>query len=260
MMIPSITDAEIAHFIGQYAWPFIRIGVFFLAVPIIGSRMISPRVRVVLAFFLTLLIAPLLPTIPSVEIFSLGGLLLIVNQVLIGLAMAFVFQVVMQVMVLTGQFVAMMMGLGFASMNDPANGVTVTIISQFFLTLTTLLFVCFNGHHLLIEYIVDSFHLMPMGQVTMGREGFWFVVSLGSWMFNQAILVALPLLTSLLIVNMAFGVMSRAAPQFNIFSLGFPVALLTGLFIIWLTMGSVLPLFESVVNDGFQFLDNLMRM
>lgn len=259
-MIASISDTDIAYFIGQYAWPFVRIGVFFLAVPVIGSRMISPRIRLVLAFFLTILVAPLLPTVPAVEIISLGGMVLLVKQVLVGLVMGFAFQIVMQVMVLSGQFIAMKMGLGFASMNDPSNGVSVTIVSQFFLMLSTLLFVTFDGHHLLIQYIVDSFYIMPMGETSMGREGFWFIVSMGSWMFNQAIMVALPLLTTLLIVNMAFGVMSRAAPQFNIFSLGFPVALLTGLFVIWLTMNSVLPLFQNLVNDGFLFLDKLMRL
>ncbi len=249
-----LTDVQIAQFIGQYFWPFVRIGAFFLAVPVIGSQLISPRVRVVLAVFLTLLVVPLLPPLPVAPSLSLGTLLIVVQQLVIGLALGFVFQVVFQLFVLAGQFIAMKMGLGFASMNDPANGVQVTIVSQYYLMLTTLLFVSVNGHLVVTEIMIESFYSLPISYDGLGVAGFWQIASMGSWMFKGGLLIALPLLTSLLVVNLAFGVMSRAAPQMNVFAVGFPITLVFGVFLMWAGLASFLPSFDRFVREGFEFL------
>jgi flagellar biosynthetic protein FliR len=254
-----VSDAQIAQFVGQYIWPLTRITAFLLAAPIFGSRIVSARVRLVLGLMLTLLVAPLLPPLPAFDGFSLPVLIVTLQQVLIGITFGFFFQVVFQVFVLAGQYIAMKMGLGFASMNDPANGVTVTIVSQFYLLTTTLLFLSINGHLIILQVLIDSFTTIPIGTMSLEFNTFYQIAELGNWMFASALSIALPVLTALLIVNIAFGVMSRAAPQINIFAVGFPITLIFGLLLMWLVFDAFLPLFQDFVNQGLIFSEKLFQ-
>lgn len=255
-----LTEAQITEFVGRYLWPLFRIAALLMAMPIFGSRVITARARVVVAVLVTLVIVPLLPPMPAVPPLSMQSLVIIVHQVIIGLLLGFVLQVVFQVFVLAGQFMAMKMGLGFASMNDPTNGVQVTVLSQYYLILATLLFLSLNGHLLAIEMIVQSFTTLPVSATGIDVGVFLQVAKAGSWMFSRALLVALPVLTSLLIVNIAFGVMSRTAPQMNVFAVGFPITLIFGLLLIWFSMGSFLPNYELFVDEGFSLLHNLLSI
>lgn len=258
-MLFSLSDESIFQFVGQYFLPFIRISAFFLAAPIFGTRIVSMRIRLVLGLAIAILVAPLLPDLPKVEAITLSVWIIVIQQLVIGLSFAFVFQVVFQVFVLAGQFVAMKMGLGFAQMNDPANGVSVTIISQFYLLTITLLFLSVNGHLLLIEFIVHSFSMIPIGGQGLFAIQFNDITALGGWMFASALSIALPLLTALLIVNIAFGIISRAAPQINIFAVGFPFTLVFGLFLVWVGLSDFITLFSQVTEQGFQYAEQVLR-
>jgi flagellar biosynthetic protein FliR len=254
----EFTDTQITQLIGQYFWPLTRITAFLLAAPIFGTQVVTARVRLVLGLMLTLLVTPLLPSLPPVTALSLPMLIITLQQVLIGVALAFVFQVIFQVFVLAGQYIAMKMGLGFASMNDPSSGVTVTIISQFYLLTTTLLFLSINGHLAILKIIIDSFTVLPVGPVGLNSDDFYEIVHLGGWMFASALSIALPVLTALMLVNIAFGVVSRAAPQINIFAVGFPITLIFGLLLMWIGFGAFLPAFEDIINQGFTFSQRLL--
>jgi flagellar biosynthetic protein FliR len=254
------TDAQIAQFLQQYMYPFFRIGMLFMTMPVIGTRLAPARVRVALAFAVTIIVVPMLPPIGVTPSLSLETFLTIGQELLIGAAVGFAFQVVFQVFVLSGQFMAMKMGLGFASMNDPANGVQTTVLSQFFLLLATLLFLAINGHLILLTLIVESFHALPPGVSALSRENLFSVASLGSWMFAGALVISLPVLTSLLVVNIAFGVMSRAAPQLNIFAVGFPFTLMCGLALIWVGMAAFSTNFNIIINEGFNFVHQVLSL
>lgn len=254
------SDAAIMEFIGRYFWPMVRISALFMAMPIIGTKIVTARVRIVLAFSVSLLVTPLLPPLPVVPLLSLQSFMIILHQVVIGLTIGFFLQVLFQIFVLAGQFIAMKMGLGFAAMNDPASGVSVTVLSQFYLIVTTLLFLSLNGHLVVIELIVSSFTTLPISEQGLSTDVFWELAASGGWLFSKAMLVSLPILTALLIVNMAFGVMSRVAPQMNVFAVGFPVTLVFGLFLIWVGLVNLLPNFVSFVDDGFSVLHNILRI
>lgn len=258
-MFLSLSDATIFQFVGQYFLPFIRITAFFLAAPIFGTRIVSMRVRLVLGISISVLVSPLLPDLPRVDALSLSVMIMVIQQLVIGLAIAFIFQVVFQLFVLAGQFVAMKMGLGFAQMNDPSNGVSVTIISQFYLLTITLLFLSVDGHLLLIEFIVSTFAVLPISEQGFSASQFNDIVALGGWMFAGALSIALPLLTALLIVNIAFGIISRAAPQINIFAVGFPFTLVFGLFLVWFGLADFITLFSQFTEQGFNFAHDILR-
>lgn len=252
------SDTEIALFLQQYFLPFCRIGAMFLAMPVIGSRLMPARVRLILALLVTLIVVPLLPEIPVSASLSMSTVLVLVQEVVLGLCVGFAFQMVFQVFVLAGQLMAMKMGLGFASMNDPTNGVQTTALSQFFLMLSTLMFIAINGHLVLISMLVESFSHFPPGDFTLSKTIFYSVAKLGTWLFASALLLALPVITALLFVNLAFGVMSRAAPQLNIFAVGFPFTLICGLLLVWLGLGNFAESFDSTMDYGFLFVKDLL--
>lgn len=252
--MPLITDAQIGQWLGMYLFPLFRLSAFFLVAPLFGTPLISQRIRIGLAFAITLLIAPLLPPVPPVDPLSLPGLYIVVQQVLIGIALGFVMQVFFQVFVFGMQMVAMQMALGMASMVDPANGINVTVVAQYFLLLLSLVFLASNGHLVMLEILVDSFRYLPVGVAEFDAARSLSIAQTGSWMLLSGLLLALPAVTALLIVNMAFGVMTRAAPQLNIFSLGFPVSMVLGLLFIWLGMQGFLPRYDALAREAFALM------
>ncbi len=254
----TFTEAQIAQFVGHYLWPFFRLAALFMAMPIFGSQLVNARVRLLLAFGCTLVVVPLLPPVPVYPLLSLQSLTVVLTQVVIGLSLGFLWHIVFQIFVLTGQFVAMKMGLGFASMNDPSNGVSVTVVSQYYLMLVTMLFLATNGHHVVFEVIVQSFTTLPIDMVGLSRADFWALASMGSWLFRSALVLSLPVLTSLLVVNIAFGVMSRASPQMNVFAVGFPITLAFGLVLMFFSMPAFFPNYQQFTGEGFAFMRALL--
>jgi len=235
----SITGTELTSWLASLLWPFMRIGAMFAAVPIFSARSVPVRIRILLAFFIAWILVPVIPRAPVIDLISAEALLISVYQVLIGAAMGFILQMVFSAFVIAGQSIAMAMGLGFASMIDPQNGVQVPVVSQAFLIMVTLVFLALNGHLLLIEVLAESFQRLPVGPLVISHDGLWQLVSWGSNMFVGGMLVALPAVAALLLVNLAFGVTSRAAPQLNIFAVGFPVMIMVGLAFIILTLPSI---------------------
>lgn len=255
-----ITDTQIALFVQQFFLPFARIGALLMTMPVIGTRVVPARARIIAAFFLTIMVVPFMPPLQVAPSLSLGTLILVLHEILIGVALGFGLQVVFQVFVLAGQYLAMKMGLGFASMNDPTNGVQTTVLSQFYLVMLTMVFIAVNGHLLLIELLLQSFQTLPPSHFTFTREQAFQVVNLGGWMFASALVMTLPVMTSLLVVNIAFGVMSRAAPQLNIFAIGFPFTLICGMFLVWLGFATFEMHFEEYMAEGFLFARELLRL
>lgn len=256
----EVTDAQIALFVQQYFLPFARIGALLMTMPVVGTRIVPARVRLVAAFLITLIVVPLLPPLNVSQSLSFATVMLIVQELLLGVAIGFAFQIVFQVFVLSGQFMALKMGLGFASMNDPANGVQTTVISQFFLMLVTLLFIAVNGHLILIELICTSFRTLPPTEFSFSALQAYQMANLGGWLFASALILSMPVLTALLVINIAFGIMSRAAPQLNIFAVGFPFTLICGMFLIWKGLSAIEVQFEQVFADGFTFVHDLLKV
>ena len=246
--------------VAKFLWPLMRIGAMFVAVPVFSIRSVPARVRLILSVAITLVVIPMLPTLPEVEILSYQGLMLAVQQVLIGLLTGFVLQLVFAAVVFGGQGIAYSMGLGFASMVDPQSGQQVPVVSQFYVIMATLIFLSANGHLLLIEMLLDSFRTLPIAEDGLQTVDLWSVIAWSSRLFAGGLLLALPVIASLLLVNVSFGVATRAAPQLNIFSVGFPVTLMLGLLLIWLTLPNVLDQFSNILFDAYALLGQLLRL
>lgn len=254
-----LDDAQLSYWLHQYLLPFVRLGAMFMAMPVLGARVVPARIRVGLAALLTIIVAPLLPPLQVPDLLSLQTGIFVVQELMLGIAMGFIFQVFFQVFVLAGQYLAIKMGLGFASMNDPVNGVQTTVLSQFYLVMVTVLFVSSGGHLVMIEMLLNSFQTLPPTQLMFTASKAHDVVHLGGWLFASALVIALPVLTALLVVNIAFGVMSRAAPQLNIFSIGFPFTLMCGMLLVWLGLDTLMLHFDGIFVQGFGFARGLLE-
>lgn len=250
-MAPLIIPMQdVMAWLGLFMWPFLRIGGLLMVAPPFASRGLPKRIRILAAVLVTLMMMPLVPEAPKVDPFSPEAVLIAANQLLIGIGMGFILQLVFAVFVNAGEVIAMTMGLGFASAIDPQNGVSVPVISQFYTIVVTLLFLTLDGHLMLVEMLADSFRLMPVTAEPMAREAFWTVVTWGGTMFEGAMWVALPALTALLLTNLALGVITRAAPQLNIFSIGFPLTLVVGFIMLLLAAPVLRPQFERLLEQG----------
>jgi len=252
--------SQLTSMMAGFLWPLFRITAFFMFMPIISSQLVPVRVRMGLAVLITLTVAPLLPAMPVLDGLSFEVYLLIGQQLLIGFTMAFVFQMFFQIFVLAGQMIAMQMGLGFASMVDPVNGVSVAVLSQFYLMLVMLMFVCMNGHLVVIEVFIESFKVMPVAIAPFDSGIFMQLVRWGMWMFASALMIALPAVCALLVVNFAFGIMNRAAPQLNVFALGFPISMLVGMVIVFVTLTRFVPQFDQLAEQSMMMMRTLLGL
>lgn len=254
----SFSEAELLNGLARLYWPLLRIGAMFVAMPVLSGRLIPGRFMSGLTLAITLLVTPFLPEPTVVELLSYEGFLLAGQQVFIGLMSGFVIQLVFAALIFGGQSGAYSMGLGFASMVDPTSGVQVPVVSQFYLLLGSLIFLLMDAHLLMIEMMVDSFSTIPVALDGISRNTIWDLIRWSSRLFVGGLLMSLPIVATLLLVNMGFGVASRAAPQLNIFSVGFPVTLLLGLLVMWVTLPAVLNLFSGLLNEGYLMLGQML--
>ena len=254
-----LTADQLMIWLNSLMLPFIRLSAFFLVAPIYGAKTVPVRIRVLLALLISGLLSPSMPLDHVVEPLSAEGLLLIAQQVAVGIAMGLVLQFMMSAVVMAGHVMATAMGLGFASSADPQNGIPVTIVSQLYLIMATLFFLGMDGHLLLLQILAASFTSFPLDVFTLTPEFFQSVVSYSARLFVTGTLIALPVMTGVLLVNLAFGVMTRAAPQLNIFSMGFPITILAGFSLMVLTLPVISPLLSSGFTDAFTFLSKLME-
>jgi flagellar biosynthetic protein FliR len=253
----SLSTGQIEGWLIQYFWPFVRIGACFMAAPVFAVNSVPPRVRLLLAGAITVIVAPLVPA-SSIAPFSIPGVVVTVQQIIIGLALAFTLQLIFDAMAMGGQLLSNSMGLGFAFNVDPLRGVGTPVLGQLYMILVVLTFLALNGHLLLIETLVQGFTTMPIGLNGLDSAALWNVVSWGSQLFAGALKVALPGMTALLLVNLAFGVMSRAAPSLNLFAVGFPITLIFGLAIVYAGMPAVQSTFVGSLDLAFETMKQLL--
>jgi flagellar biosynthesis protein FliR len=249
----ALTTGQLEAYVAQGFFPFARIGACLMVAPLFGARFVPARTRVLLAVALTALVAPLAPA-TGIAPFSAEGVVVVAQQLLIGVALGFALQVVFDALGLAGQLLANSMGLSFAFNVDPLRGSSTAALGQLYIILATLTFLAMGGHLALLEVLVQGFTTMPIGTTGLGSEGLWNLVLWGGQLFSGALAVALPGVTALLIVNLAFGVVSRAAPSLNLFAVGFPISLVIGLLVVLAGIGPLQQGVAQLLGQGFDFL------
>lgn len=247
----TIAADDLTAWVAGFLWPFFRIAAMITMVPILGMRTIPLMFRIGMALAITLVILPMLPPMERIDPVSAQGLLITLSQILIGLAMGFFIRMVFSAIETGGAMIGMTMGLGYAQMNDPINGIAVPVISQLYTVMATLLFLAINGHLVLIEVLSTSFQVIPVSTTAITEGGVWLLLTWAGWIFKGAVIIALPAVAALLLVNVAFGVMMRAAPQLNIFAVGFPITLMLGFVIMLVSLPMFSPMFADLLDEAF---------
>lgn len=255
----TIPYQELINLVSQILWPLPRISGLFLSMPVFSSVMLPKRIRLTFILVLAFVVSPSISTQLSLLHFKGGDLLVVAFELLLGLLMGFVIQLVFQVFVIGGQIISMQAGLGFATMVDPASRSSVPLISHFYMMLVTLMFLSLNGHLVMLDTLISSFQTMPVGSSHAELKDIGAVLQFSGWMFKQSVLVALPAILALLIVSLSFGVMARVAPQLNIFSLGFPITLLMGMIILRVSLPGVASQIADSLEQGMLLIKGLIR-
>lgn len=246
-----ISDSQIATWISAGWLPFVRISAAMMAAPLFSHRAIPRQLRLGVALMVAMLLMPWQPAMSTFNPLSLQGLLLTANELILGICMGFMLQLVFEAVMFAGQFVATGMGLGFASVIDQQQGISVAVMGQFFMLLTMLLFLTMNGHLAFIKLLADSFVAWPVGSAVVQPDTFGVLLTAIGGMLRNALGIALPAVVALLVVQIAMGVMSRAAPSLNLFSVGFPVTLMLGLLVVERTLPALLPQVQRLLSIAF---------
>ena len=255
----SLSEQQIFSLIGTYFWTLTRVTAMIGAAPVISSRSVPVRAKLALAVSISLLVAPFNHDVPQLQPLSADMLLITFNQVLIGIAMGLCLQVVFTMFIVGGQVVAYQMGLGFSQMVDPQSGTQVPVISQFYIIVITLLFFTLNGHLAVFKLLIDSFQLLPIGTEGLQSNGYWLIIEWSRQMFLGGISIALPAIASVFMVNFTFGLVTRSAPQFNIFSIGFPITIVTGFLIIYITATTIYPHFKEQLSNALSVSQGVLQ-
>jgi flagellar biosynthetic protein FliR len=232
----SITTAQLDAWIVAFAYPLTRILAFIATSPLWGSAGIPRRTRLILGIGIAIAIVPALPPMPTVAPGSLAGLWIMVQQMLIGIGMGFAARVVFAAVDLAGEFIGAQMGLGFATAYDPLSSSQTPVIGEFIGLVSFLLFLSLNGHLMYVATLAQSFYAIPVSPVPLAAGSWLNIVELGSKMFSVGVLLSLPVVVALMITNIALAVLTRAAPQLNIFALGFPLTMIGGFIALAISM------------------------
>lgn len=225
----SLSEAQLAAWISPIFWPFIRVLAVFTSAPVLSSKAFTTRGRVALAFLVALASQASLPAATIVGFNDPGALGVLVQEVGVGLCIGFAVRVVFSAVELAGEVVGFQMGLNFASFFDPSLNSQSSAVARFFTQMTSLLFIVMNGHLMVLMAINRSFVAFPVGQNFLKTLSQMQLHKLGSEIFSSALWIAMPMVGLLMFSNLAMGIISRVAPQMNIFAIGFPVTLLVGL-------------------------------
>ena len=253
----TVTSAQLDYWLATLFWPLARVLAVLAAAPVLGQTRIPARVRIGLAVGIVIVLVPTLPAPPPVAPGSAAGLLILATQVVIGLAIGFALRLVFTAVEMAGDLIGLQMGLGFAMFYDPGNVQHTPILGQFMGLLATLSFLAINGHLMVISALADSFRALPIDAQLLGSNLFDVLARHGAIIFIAGLQLALPLIITMLVVNLALGVLTRAAPQLNIFAVGFPLTLAIGFGALILTLPYFGPVFERTLDQAFMFVTDL---
>lgn len=255
----TLTSEQLLAWLTGFIWPFFRIAALIASSPVLGNPSIPRSAKTGLIVAITLVVSPVLGPMPDVDPGSAAGLLILAQQVVIGLAMGLAMRVVFVAVEMAGNLLGLQMGLGFATFFDPINSAQVPVVAQFLGIVFSLVFLALNGHLLMIEALVESFRVFPIAAEPVSAQGWKILVDWGGEIFRAGLLLALPMIAALLIANLSIGIMTRAAPQLNIFAVGFPITLAAGFLMLFVTLPYMTPIFERMTLDGLEMMLQVAR-
>jgi flagellar biosynthetic protein FliR len=254
-----VTSAQLSAWLALFIFPFSRILALISSSPVLGNKQVPARIKIGLALLLTVIIAPTLDAQPQVEIASALGLFMLLQQVLAGLAIGFTMLLIFSAVDMCGELAGMQMGLGFASFYDPVNAAYTPVVAQFLSVIATLAFLGMDGHLYMLEAVADSFHTFPISASVPQAVALHTLAAWGGSIFSYALQLSLPVIGALLITNLALAILTRSAPQLNIFQIGFPITLSIGFAALLLSIAYFAPVLDQITHTGLGTAMHVMQ-
>lgn len=254
----SVTAAQLDVWLAALMFPLARLLGLIAAAPLLSNRAISPRIRLAVGLSAALAVLPALPPMPAIPTDSWHALAVLAQQAMIGAAIGFMMRLFFAAVDVAGEMIGLQMGLSFAVFFSPQTGGQTSVVAEFLGLLALLVFLALDGHLMLIQVLVMSFEWLPVGE-SVDRSGWLLIVRYAAVMFSSGVMLALPMVAALLITNIALGVLTRAAPQLNLFAVGFPVTLSVGFLILLLSLSAFTPMLQRLFEHGFEAIDELLR-
>jgi flagellar biosynthetic protein FliR len=255
----SISSVQLDAWLALFVFPLSRILGLLATAPVFSNAALPVRVRLIAGLAITLAVAPALPPLPAIPASSWLGLVILAEQILIGVLLGFALRIAFAAVDVAGELIGLQMGLGFATFFDPSSGGQTPVIAEFLGLLTALIFLSMNGHLLALTVLAESFTLLPVSVTPIHPTAFSSLMTWSATLFSTGVLLALPLITALLIANIALGVLARIAQQLNLFAVGFPVTLALGFLVLLLSLPYIGAAMEGLFAKGFRAMGMVMR-
>ncbi|ABE50233.1 flagellar biosynthetic protein FliR [Methylobacillus flagellatus] len=253
----TVPEEFLQVWVATLMWPLTRILAFIAVAPLFNHRALPNNVKLGLGLVLTVAVMPSIPDIPPVSVFSMNGLLILCQQVIIGAAMGFSLRIIFSAVELAGHTAGMTMGLGFAMFYDPQTQGQSTSIGQFLVVLSMLLFLSIDGHLVVISTLAESFSSFPVtAEPNFGLDPYKIALW-GGKIFSAGLLMSLPIIAALLLANLALGVLTRAAPQLNLFGIGFPITISLGFLLLMLALPYMMQPVQRLMHESMSFMQTL---
>ena len=238
--------------------PLVRILGFVAIAPFFGNQAISMPIKVAMGILLAMMIAPAAPAMPTVDLLSLRGILIIAEQMIIGLAIGLMMQIIFSAIEMAGQISGMTMGFGFATNYDPQSAGSTIVISQLMGILALLVFLSMNGHLIMISALLESFYAFPVTAEPRMIDGMTIAIW-GAKLFSISLQLSLPIVATLLITNLALGILTKSSPQLNIFGIGFPITLCVGFLVIMLMLPTMAAPYQYILEQGMAASKSMLK-
>ena len=238
--------------------PLVRILGFVAIAPFFGNQAISMPIKVAMGILLAMMIAPAAPAMPTVDLLSLRGILIIAEQMIIGLAIGLMMQIIFSAIEMAGQVSGMTMGFGFATNYDPQSAGSTIVISQLMGILALLVFLSMNGHLIMISALLESFYAFPVTAEPRMIDGMTIAIW-GAKLFSISLQLSLPIVATLLITNLALGILTKSSPQLNIFGIGFPITLCVGFLVIMLMLPTMAAPYQYILEQGMAASKTMLK-
>ncbi|MBK6631484.1 MAG: flagellar biosynthetic protein FliR [Betaproteobacteria bacterium] len=255
----SVTDTQLDAWLAAFLFPLARIFGLLATAPLFNNAAIPMRIKLVAGLAITFAVAPALPTFPPVAPASWTGLAIFVQQGQIGIALGFTMRLVFAGIDLAGELIGLQMGLGFAVFYDPLNATQLPIVAELAGLIALLIFLALDGHLMTLALLAESFSVLPVGATSLQAVGWETILRSGATIFSIGVLLALPLISALLIANVALGVLTKVAPQLNLFAVGFPLTLMAGFIMLALTLPYFAPTLEHLFEQGYGAVSAVMH-
>ncbi|HEX8988925.1 MAG TPA: flagellar biosynthetic protein FliR [Rhodocyclaceae bacterium] len=256
----SVSSAQLDAWLAMLVFPLARVLALISVAPVFSNISLPERIKLVLGVAITLALIPALPPMPAIQVGSWLGLAVLAQQTVIGMLIGFALRIAFAAVDVAGQLIGLQMGLSFAVFYDPTSSSQAPVVSEFLSLLATLIYLALNGHLLMLSLLAQSFTLLPVSATPMfAAASLTTAAAWGATMFTAGVLLALPLITALLITNVAMGVLSRVAPQLNLFAIGFPVTIFAGFAVIAISLPYFAAALERLFDQSFMAMTAIMK-